>query len=157
MRCYTMTRSFADHMGFKWPKEIACIVDGRPVTYKELRAKKKALQDRRLAQIREIDQERRAAYVWVFFQPHWLYHGWHLYLRTVNDSWWLIRMVGGTELTLDIMRALPCGLLPVMENFERWKEVVGRTFHRPGRFKKQALIKGWLLLERGRPQSFTPS
>lgn len=65
-----MHRSFAEHMGVKWPKDWAMKIDGVPVTWTEIHAKRTAWQQERLRRKRDwFTTERRAAYVWVFYQP----------------------------------------------------------------------------------------
>lgn len=137
-----MKRSFADAMGFQWPKELACIVNGRKVTWDEIRQMRRDRQARHLATVLRIDGPvRRAAFVWTFFVPGVIYGGWHLYLRTVTDSWW-IRASNG--IALEIMRTFPCGLLPIPENFYRWKQAFAGAFPRPGKFSRQGMLAGWI-------------
>jgi hypothetical protein len=85
-----MYRSFADSQGFNWPPEIAYTVDGKPVTFAEIKAKRVAAQRRHLDSILRCDAPvRRAAFVWTFFVEGPFYGGWHLYLRTIKQKWWI--------------------------------------------------------------------
>ncbi len=149
-----MHRSFADFMGFNWPPEIAYKVDGIPVTYKELKAERVKEQAEHLEYIlRNTSPVKRAAYIWVFFNPHFPYEGWHLYLRTIKDDWWIRDC---DELALSIMRMFPCGLLPIPENFHRWKKAFAKTYARPSkRGIKQGMVIGWVEVINGRrPDAF---
>jgi hypothetical protein len=156
---YVMTRSFADCMGFKWPKDVACIVDGRRITYTELKAKKAEETRKRLRQIERPETVRHAAHVWVYYQPGlfgFCYQGTWLSLRTLKDCWTFefrgSDYARGTT-AIDIMRLFPCGILPTMDNFEIWKEAFIKRYRKPGRFKRQGMVPVWAEYEYdgGRP------
>jgi hypothetical protein len=137
-----MHRSFAEYMGINWPKEIACFVNEKAVTFAQLRAEQKERQSKRLQDIqRSFEPVHQAAFIWVFFVPGAIYGGWHLYVWTLKHSWWLKRPEG---VALDIMRAFPAGVLPAPENFYQWKAAFAKQYSRPGRFKKQGLIPVWI-------------
>ena len=146
-----MHRSFAKHMGFNWPREIACIVDGKPVTWAEIRANKTANQQRHLASILRCDAPRRAAHVWTFFVPGWIYGGWHLYIRTIKERWWIREC---DELALDIMTMFPCDLLPIRENFALWKQTFAKTYARASD-RQQGMVAGRVKIKcNGCPERF---
>lgn len=146
-----MHRSFARSMGFNWPPEIASIVNGVPVTYAEIRANKIARQRKHLAGILKCEgPQRRAAHVWTFFIPGWIYGGWHLYIRTINERWWIREC---DAFALSIMALFPCGLLPTPENFGAWKLRFARTYAR-GLDRQQGMVAGWIDLGSGRPKRF---
>jgi hypothetical protein len=161
---YVMTRSFADCMGFKWPKDLACIVNGERITYAQLKAKRIAEQKERLRRMEtEPRPERRAAFVWVFYQPGlfgFCFEGYWLAIRTLKHTW-TFGFRGSEDRsglkTIDIMRMLPCGFLPLQENAEKWKEKFVKTYSRPGRFRKQGMVAGWVETDHdgGWPQRFT--
>src|ERR1043166_9238042 len=150
-----MNRSFADRMGFNWPKHIACVVSNHRlyktyVTFDQLLEERKQKQRRHLAELLAVNPKRQAAFLWTFYQPGlfgFAYMGWWAYIRTLNKDWkldepreWELH----GNFTLDLMRQFPCGLLPLPENFELWKEAFGETYSRPGRFEKQGLALGWV-------------
>lgn len=140
-----MYRSFADNQGFNWPPEIAYTVNGKPVTYAEVKAQKVAEQKKRLEFI--LDNEygvikRKAAQVWVFKVAGPFYSGWHLYLRTLKDRWGIKKT---DEIALKIMTLFPCGFLPLRENFEQWKIAFAKTYARPTKiWPKQGLVNVWV-------------
>jgi hypothetical protein len=144
-----MKRSFADCMGFNWPAEIAYKIDGRTVTYADMKADRIVKQKEHLQKILAIGGPvRRAAYVWTFFNPHFPYSGWHLYLRTIEDSWWIRTC---DSLAINIMQMFPCGLLPIPDNFYAWKEAFAKDHARPSsRRTKQGMVFGWVDVERRR-------
>jgi len=158
-----MYRSFADRMGFHWPENVAYAVreySWRPltwVTYDQLLQERRERQVKRLQLVRECaGQLRIAAYVWTFYTRGLggvAYAGWHLYIWALKRDWWLH---WEDPITVELMKMFPCGLLPIQQNFYCWKEAFGDTYSRPGRFKKQGLILGWVHLGRynGRPQRF---
>jgi hypothetical protein len=148
-----MHRSFARAMGFNWPPGVACIVNGQPVTYADIRANKIEKQRRRLERIMGCEGTlRRAAHVWVFFVPGWIYGGWHLYIRTIKDQWWIREC---DDLALSIMAMFPCGLLPMRENFHAWKIAFAQAYARAAKGRKQGMVACWIDVEPGRrPKSF---
>jgi hypothetical protein len=165
---YIMHRSFAETMGVKWPKEIAFVENGKPVTYAQLLTERKKRQAEHLSRVLDIQPPRRiAAYVWVFLCPGiggFAFYGYWLYIRALGKDWWIDgrswfrESEHGRNFTLDLMGQFPCGLLPIFENFDRWKEAFAKTYSRPGRFKKQGLVLGWVELgSNGWPVSFTPA
>ena len=151
MTCYTMHRSFADFMGLKWPKELACIVNGDRITWAQLKAERVKRQRARMCSIdrMNINPIRHAAYVWVFYQPGlfgFAYQGYWLAIRTLNHTWTL-GFKGGCSIGIgivDIMKMFPCGFLPLIENYEKWKKEFIRQYYRPGRFKKQGMVPVWV-------------
>lgn len=130
----------------KWPSDWAYTVDGKPVTYTDIREERKREQSAHLSRIlAPRNAVRRAAQVWVFFVPGWLYGGWHLYVRTLQDEKWLWE---GDPLAMSIMRQFPCGLLPLPECFYEWKKAFARKYARPGK-RRQGIANGWINVERG--------
>ena len=147
-----MMRSFADRFGRKWPREWAMIVDHKPVTWADIHRKRAERDKRNIARKREPRTQRHAAYIWVFYQPGlfgFAYMGWWLYIRTVNESYAVDFRGLNSDLALKIMRLVPCGILPAIENFEQWKEAFATEYHRPGRFKQQGLLAGWATVQDG--------
>jgi hypothetical protein len=153
-------RSFADKMGWKWPREVACVEDGRNVTWDEIMDHRRENQRRRLETIMRVEPRRRAAFVWVYYQPGlfgFAYQGYWLSIRTLNDCWTFnFRGSGCGNLNVtDVMRAFPCGILPAEDNFEQWKVVFSRAYSRPGRRPHNAVVPVWVELDSGRPKSIT--
>lgn len=153
----------------QWPKEVAMIRFGKFITYADLGREKKEKQRRQLQEkLRYYGPVRYAAYLWVFFCPgiSGFLRQYYLYLWTLKNNWALdFRRDWQCDFERDdiisvgsAMRMFPCGLLAIPQNFELWKEEFAKRYRRPGRFKKQGLIPGWLELTRegGHPTRFTP-
>lgn len=158
-----MHRSFAEHMGLKWPKEVAFIQDGKRVSWAEVKSIRIDRQARHLREVTRWEGSvRHAAFVWVFYQPGlfgFAYMGWWLYLRTLHHDWKFdLRLARQGLSALDIMRRFPCGVLPMEENFEAWKTAFATQNSRPGRFRKQGLLPVWVTcnFEGGWPQVIQP-
>lgn len=134
-------------MGLDWPKEWACKEDGYVVTFAEIKAERIAQQRKWLELKLKEDEQVRAAQVWTFFVPGLIYGGWHLYLRTIEDSWWIQRYGGQAE---ELMTKFPCGMLPMKENFYAWKKAFAKTYPRPG-LRQQGIVNGWVRLYKGHP------
>ena len=126
------------------------------VTYADLKQQRIDKQRRHLEYVTSVREGRRAGFIWVFHQPHWIYHGWWLYLRVLGRG--DIRIEPGIgysfpDLARQAMEMFPCGIIPVADNFELWKEAFAAAYRRPGRFRKQGLAPVWIngdRLERAR-------
>ena len=138
------------------PRGVKFVINGEPVTYAQLKAERKAERIKRqrehLRQILISDSPvRRAAFLWCFYQPGlfgFAYAGWWAYLRICGERedhqlrW---DIVGAEDkLVQRCMELFPCGVLPIRENFETWKEEFGRQYRNPGRFKDQGLVPIWV-------------
>lgn len=146
--------------GSMLPKGVAYGINGRWITWAEVKAERVKRQSTRLARILEIPQpERCAGYVWTFFVPGMIYGGWHLYLRTLGQEWWLSeRRYPHTELIDSLMAIFPCGMLPIRENFYDWKEAFAHTYSRGKRGRRpQGVVFGWVLFGSSNyPKGFLP-
>jgi hypothetical protein len=67
--------------------------------------------------------------------------GWYLYVETIRNHW----LIKDQEIKLKIMQLFPCGHLPMVENFERWKAAFAEVYHRPTlkRADRQGLVAAW--------------
>lgn len=127
-----------------WTK-TAYIVNGKTITYADLKADRIERQKRHLGLILDNGIPlRRAAHIWVFFVPGWIYGGWHLYIRTINRQWWIRRSFGDEKIIERLMKQFPCGLLPIPENFYAWKKAFAKTYRRGHRNRKQGMIACWV-------------
>ena len=129
---YLMARSFAECMGITWPRDVAAVVDGRPVTWAEVHAARRKDQERRLANIRLAELPAISpAYVWTFFNSQAIpYHGWYCYVVTRYERVAVNFRGFETSLARSIMLAIPLGMLPLVENFEAWMEELSRQHPR---------------------------
>lgn len=145
-----MTASFAKCMGLKWPKHVASIVNGRVVTWDEVRKHRLEQQHKHLKSVLACPYatHRRACYVWTLFVPGMIFGGWHTYLCTLEDSHWFRYYDRGVE--DEIMAAFPLGILPIGERYRcEWREAFARSYPRPGK-KKQGVAYGWIDVRGGR-------
>lgn len=144
-----------------WPKDLAYVIcSGGPpqrVTWADLKAARIARQKSHLERVLCVDPpQRQAAYLWSFFVSGFIYGGWHLYIRTLTESYWISRNFGSSrycrdsEMILEIMAAFPCGLLPLPENFNKWLKAFSYEYatsrKRGGKF--QGIIYGWAVFDR---------
>jgi len=128
-----------------WTK-TAYIVNGQPISYAELKANRIAKQKRRQSLILDDDIPlRRAAHIWTFYVRGPFYGGWHLYIRTLKDQWWIRGKDGDDWVLIDqIMQQFPCGLLPIRENFYAWKKAFAKRYRRGHRRRKQGMVAIWI-------------
>lgn len=128
---YVMTRSFAEAMGVTWPREVSAVVDGRPVTWREVHARRTEQQQRNIEWKRRPDRRPPVfAYVWCFYNSSWIYMGWYCYLVWIEDGRVQQQAVNfrgyRDRLAESLMRAFPTGQLPGLgrpeDVFERWME-----------------------------------
>lgn len=158
-----INRSFADNMGWNWSADIVAMVDGEPVTVHDVRRHKRERQQRHLARKRETLACWRAAQVCVFYVPCFPYQGWHVYLRTHNQRWylngnrpehWIVPPFA--DIKQQIMRTYSFGLLPLRENFRTWKETFARTYGKP-RDTTEGIAYGWVWIEHSQPRHYKPA
>ena len=138
---------------------MAYIVNGKRVTWADIHKRRAERDQRNIQRKREPDVPlKRAGYVWVFWQPHWIYHGWHLYLWTLKDEVWLSRgsrLEGPSRFIRHLMEQFPCGVIPIRENLDQWMKAFAKTYARSGRFKKQGLLLGWVEYDSYGPVKFS--
>lgn len=126
-----MFRSFADAMGFAWPRDVAYMVDGRQITWDDVKARRRERQTRELEWARRDDTPRIVpAYAWTFYVPGWLYSGWWCYMVTLHERYAVDCRIFDATLAASLMAAIPMGLLPLLENWEKWKELLAKTYPR---------------------------
>jgi hypothetical protein len=117
--CTIIHRSFIDNCGKFFNPQL-----------KNQRIEK---QKRHLARIELVQKPQWCwGFVWTFLNDTFIYGGWHLYVKTLHNSWG----IGGRDRHLDqflpvIMSLFPCGMLPFEENFHDWKEVFAKTYPHP--------------------------
>lgn len=113
-----------------WPINVVALINGVPVTTEDMLNTKRARQARRLTRIRQpYDSRQVPCFVWVFYNPHWIYMGWHLYVRTVRQAWCLT-LYNNKPLAREIMALFPCGYLPMPELFRDWKKAFAAAYPR---------------------------
>jgi len=154
-----MLRSFANHHGIKWPADVACLVDGEPVTWAEIRKTRRERQERIMRWKRRCDPPRIVpCYIWAFCVPGWIYGGWHCYVVTLCQGETQEQPVNfgrggrfatfkGPALAESIMREIPLGFLPLAENWERWVAEFAKRYPRrhPHDPRKAGSRVGWLV------------
>jgi hypothetical protein len=149
-----MMRSFADTMGFKWPKEVARIEfsghgeKGHRVTWDEVMAARRKRQAERLENImRPAEPEIVPCYVWTFFNRQEIpYHGWYCYVVSRYFSVSVNFRGFDRELAVSIMSAIPLGMLPIVENFSVWMPEFAKHYPRkhPHDPRKAGSKVGWI-------------
>lgn len=136
--CSIMYRSFADNFGIKWPNDWAYTINRKPITWAEVLDERRAQQRRRLADIhRPESPEMQPAYLWTFCVPGWLYGGWWCYLVTKRQKFSIGSRKNTTHANIDnerivteLMTRIPCGVLPLPENFHLWMPAFAETYPR---------------------------
>lgn len=147
-------RSFAESLGIQWPTDVAYRINDshagglRDVTWAEVGEEKRRRQRERLARIRWPEPPRIVpAYVWAFFVPGWIYHGWHCYVVAREFDVSVTFRGLNIELAESIMRAVPLGMFPHIDHFERWMPELAKRHPRkkPRHDRRRAgVVFGWL-------------
>lgn len=100
------------------------------------------MERRRLRQAEIMERRLRPAeptvlpcYVWTFFISGFPFGGWHCYIVTrrfgdISLSFYRRRPSHYMEVAEQVMRAFPCGLLPLAENFETWMAAFAKRYPR---------------------------
>lgn len=120
-----------------YPPDVVCVINGIPVTRADI------LRGRQERQVRQLDRKRRSlediikfGFVWVFDNgPIIPYGGKWLYVRTHKREW----QIRDEQTRLQIMSVFPCGLLPMIENYDLWKKMFISFYHRPDCRRPQGL------------------
>lgn len=128
--------------GYHWP---GVKIEWIAVTYKEL------LEKKIKAQGLELWCKRRSelgynlpGYVWVFKVPGFIFGGWWIYIKTAKrDIGISFRHEYDKKMILKAMELYPCGMLPLMENFDKWAVLFSKQYAHVGfkRKKNQGLAK----------------
>lgn len=143
-------RSFADHMGWEWPKDVALCINGKHVTWAEVHAERAERQRRTQERIYAPDPHRlRPAHLWTFFNKGWFHGGWFCYICPHGEEsfsrGYKGYVDGGSDWALHLMREVPL-VLPAPENWVAWKQEMAR--HHPKRRtrndpRRAGLLAGW--------------
>ena len=150
-----MYRSFAEAMGFNWPREIAFVTDDykggyRQVTWKEVHKARTERMHRNLEWKRQIAEPTiLPCYVWTFFNVQDIpYHGWYCYVVTRYFDIGVNFRGFDKDLAMSLMRTIPFGLLPLETNFYKWMELFAKNYPRkphPKDKRKSGSLVGWLI------------
>lgn len=150
-----MSRAGAESWwGEKLPRHIAYLYkenSGLPwieVTYKEIFEKKTERQNCNLRS-KQVHKKIKPCYIWVFYNDTWIMGGWYLYIKTLHKDYAINFRQPQPEISLKVMQLYPCGVIPVLENFEAWAKEFSKQFHHAGfkRKKNQGLAKCYCELD----------
>jgi hypothetical protein len=133
---------------FNWQDDVVCVINGHRITKSDILENKRRRQARRLAAIRACDEPLiKPCFVWVFYNQYWIYHGWWLYVKTLKHSWEISERKAWNSMKFvpKIMQMFPCGYLPIIENYGRWRETFAESYHYPTRKRpeKQGMAIAW--------------
>jgi hypothetical protein len=106
----------------------------RFVTWAEILDKRRKRQAEHLQRILFVPPPREGVvpcYVWVFFNPGFIYYGWYCYVITRQGDHAVNFRGFDSILALSIMRAIPLGMLPSESNFKAWMPAFAKAFPRP--------------------------
>lgn len=145
-------RSFADSMGWKWPANVASVVDGRKVTWDEIMERRRKMQRRRLEFIRSFSPRIVPCYVWTFEVPGSIFGGWWCYVMTIRDEIAVNFRGFDEELAINLMSEINLGFLPIPEMFHEWMQALAEVHPRVGVSdpRKAGSFVGWFDRERRR-------
>ncbi len=149
-----MTRGAAK---FWWQKElppdVAYLTKNHPhdewvaTTYRQILDKKIAKQNGEL-QCKRAHTKRVAGFIWVFYNKGWIFGGWYLYVKTLKRDFSISFGRDGDfnrKLIQKVMGLYPCGVIPMIDNFDEWSKRFATQFKRPSfkRKDKCALVRCW--------------
>lgn len=116
--------------------------DWKATTWRDVFAVRKEKQQSNILFKRKWkSHELKACYIWVFYNKGWLMGGWWIYIKTLKRDYG-INFEKNNDLVLKAMQMFPCGIIPLLENFDQWAENFAKIYHKEafGR-KKQGLKK----------------
>ena len=136
--------------GKELPREIAFLsmsvydTEWQITTYKEVLDKKRAKQNSHLEYIRQSEVI-KPCFIWTFYnEQSFPYGGWWLYIKTLKEDYPLNFRNEDRELQIKVMKLFPCGMLPMLENIEKWMEEFAKIYHYPSpKRSKQGMAKAW--------------
>jgi len=135
-----------------WPEDVVMVINGMGITRADI-LKNKRQRQRRLLQekMHNYDPVVKPCFVWTFHNKSWLYGGWWLYVKTLKLDWQIDER-HQPELVLKAMSLFPCGLLPVIENFDPWMAAFAEQYHRPTwkRPENQGMAMAWATINSSR-------
>lgn len=71
-----------------YPPDVIAVINGTPITKGDILDAKRRKQERRLDFIRtSYEPVIKPAFVWEFHVDAFIYHGWHLYVKTLKKDW----------------------------------------------------------------------
>ena len=127
-----MHRSFADHMGFNWPKDLAMIRNGERITFSQLKKEKVEEQRSHLRGILMNDNPVICpCIICTFHNKAFQFGGWWLCVYTLKNSWTLDFRECREDIILKIMRMYPLGYLPIIDNLDQWEARFAAAYHYP--------------------------
>lgn len=135
-----------------YPPDVVAVCNGHPVTKADILERKRWRQAQQLRARRLVSGPViRPAFVWVFFNEGWAFHGWHLYIHTLRQDFNLTgRYCGKQEIILKIMTTWPCGYYsPSIENLRNWLPAFAWYYQRATRKRptKQGMVQCWARYE----------
>lgn len=139
-----MHRSFADHMGFNWPKDLAMIVDEKRITFSQIKKERVERQRSHLQNMLASDEPViQPCFICTFRNKGFPFGGWWLCVQTLKETWTLDFRGFREDLILKIMRMYPCGHLPFFENIDSWEEAFADAYHYPT--QKRPTLNGMVI------------
>lgn len=146
--CTIMTKGGAvTFWGKELPKGVAYLIkdwrdkDWKPVTYKEINARRKKKQDCNIYFKRRHEEICHCA-VWVFYNnPLWsmFFGGWFIYIRTLKGDFALNWRSTRKDLIAQVKNLFPCGCLPFDDYDPVWFNAFEKQYHYPGKRNKNAI------------------
>ena len=89
----------------------------------------------------------KPCFVWVFKVDSWIFCGWWIYIKTIDNSWALnFRTNCNNEHIYNkciekAMLMFPCGILPMKENFETWANAFSLQYPSKFYYERQQGLK----------------
>jgi len=131
---------------------IGCEPERKLVTWDEV------LQERRERQIIELEHKRfsdkieiKPCFIWVFDNGSiFPCGGWWCYILAHKNDWALNFRNERKDLQLKVMQMFPCGVFPLLENFENWMITFQKNYPVKRKRKREGMVKAWAKICNGR-------
>ncbi len=118
--------------------EKSILGEYKQILWRDIFAKRKANQEASLKFKRRPAEQNKPCYIWVFNNTGWLFSGWFIYIKTLDNDY--------------ALNSVPLGILPLAEKFESWAEEFSKIYAHKG-FKRnndQGILKARCILKAGR-------
>lgn len=115
---------------FWWKKEVPNTVHHyeknitqgwKTIFWKDIFQIRTEKQINSLSRKRNYFNKKKHCYIHVFFNNTTFFGGWYIYIVTINKEWSInFRQDRNKDLIILAMELFPCGIIPMIENFEIW-------------------------------------
>ena len=107
-------------------------IEWKKFTRNDLIERKVQKQNDNISKKRTPEIQYAPAYVWVFYNNTDFFGGWYTYILSYKKDWAVNFRGFNKQIALQAMNMFPCGILPIVENFNQWMVEFAKTYPHKG-------------------------